>query len=637
MKHWGIRARVLFLALAPSVMILLALVSYFTYERITEVDASLAQRGILVARQLAPGAEFALFAAYRVALQRLADAAIREADVRSVSIADGRGQEMAHSGPIEPAAEADAFRFTQPVVQTRLAAADFPEQMHVNGTPARIGEITVEMSRSSARTQQRRLLLIGFGLGLTGLLVAIALAVIIGNGVIRPIRRLAGAMVELGTSHRVAPLPLEGGGEFRTLSDGFNRMAARLEAGTRELEEKIGDATRALTVQKDTAEQATNAKSRFIAAASHDLRQPLHAIGLFSAALQRRAVGTELQSVAADLARAVSVMDRLFDSLLDISKLDAGSLHADPRPFPLARLFTQIAAEYSDAAQQKHLRLRLSPTSAVVVTDELLLHRILSNLVANAIRYTALGAVMVCCRRRNGDVQVEVRDSGVGIPADQQDAIFEEFYQIGNTARNRNMGLGLGLAIVARLAQLLGTDVRVRSAPGRGSVFSLRLPRGEHGVAHAPPDATYAAASQETSSLPVLVIDDDPLVLAGNRVLLEELGCAVTTVADGDSAQAALADFAGAPLLVLCDLWLSETENGIGLLRRLSALGTGPVYCILISGDTTPETIQAAREAGYPLLHKPVSPAKLRAAVMHFARKMRTSSAPEWPDENSSR
>ena len=629
MKDWGIRARVLFLALMPSVMILLTLVTYFTYERIAEVDASLAQRGILVARQLAPSAEFALFAGDRAALQRLTDTAIRQDDVRSVTISDGQGHPLARSGPLDATGAGESVRFTQPVVQTRLASVDLPEQIPASEPPPRIGEIAVEMSRSGTRAQQQRLLLIGLGLGLACVLVAIALALATGNAVIRPIRRLAGAIVELGQGGRVAPLSTEGGGEFRTLSEGFNRMAARLQADARELEARINEATRALVQQKDTAEQATKAKSRFIAAASHDLRQPLHAIGLFTGTLQRRVEGTELQSVVRDLAQAVLAMNRLFDSLLDISKLDSGAVRADPGLVPLGRLFAQLASEYSDAARQKGLRLHVRPTTAVVVTDELLLQRLLANLVANAVRYTDSGTAMICCRRRGSYIQIEVRDSGIGIPADKQNEIFQEYFQIGNAARDRSMGLGLGLAIVSRLARLLDTRVIVRSAPGRGSLFALRLPRSEVEAVAAPADTVQGTERYDAARLPVLVVDDDELVLAGNRGLLEELGCQVTTVTDRDGAEAALVSLSDKPVLVLCDLWLAEDQDGIDLLRRLAALTTSPISGILISGDTRPETIEAARLAGYPLLYKPVSPAKLRAVVMHFAASLRKSDASE--------
>jgi signal transduction histidine kinase/CheY-like chemotaxis protein len=441
-------------------------------------------------------------------------------------------------------------------------------------------------------------------------------------------------MVELGQGRDVTPIETSGGGELGTLADGFNRMAARLQADARELETRIIDATSALMVQKDTAEQATKAKSRFIAAASHDLRQPLHAIGLFTSTLQRRTEGTDLQAVVADLTRAVAVMDRLFNSLLDISRLDAGTLHASPRAFPLQRLFAQLAAEYSDAAALKNLRLHVRATSAVVVSDELLLHRILTNLMANAIRYTSSGSVLLACRRRGEMVQVEVRDSGIGIARDKHRDIFLEFYQVGDAAGDRMMGLGLGLglAIVSRLARLLGTNVVVRSAPGRGSTFALRVPRSERGAIVLPVEAEPFAFGESKLTLRVLVVDDDPLVLASNRALLEELGCDVTTVTSGRLAHDALAG-SNDPVLVLCDMWLTDGENGIDVLRRLAALTPARISGILISGDTGPETLSAATAAGYALLHKPVSPAKLRAVVMNFAWKLRDMGA-ELRDED---
>jgi signal transduction histidine kinase len=209
-------------------------------------------------------------------------------------------------------------------------------------------------------------------------------------------------------------ITIGGGGEFRALNEGFNDMAKRLQADTKALQARIEIATRELVAQKDAAEHATQAKSRFIAAASHDLRQPLHAIGLFTATLQRRTQGSEIETIVSDLAKAVSAMERLFDTLLDISKLDAGTLVVEPRPFRLGGLFAQGTPSKADAATEKGLRLAVRPTSAVLVTDELLLHRLLSNLVANAIRYTSQGTVLLCCRRRGAAWQIEVRDSGIG-------------------------------------------------------------------------------------------------------------------------------------------------------------------------------------------------------------------------------
>jgi CheY-like chemotaxis protein/anti-sigma regulatory factor (Ser/Thr protein kinase) len=261
-----------------------------------------------------------------------------------------------------------------------------------------------------------------------------------------------------------------------------------------------------------------------------------------------------------------------------------------------------------------------------VVSDELLLHQLLSNLVSNAIRYTNSGTVFVGCRRRQDTVVIEVRDSGIGIPADQQAEIFEEFYQIDNPARDRRRGLGLGLAIVARIARILDTTVKVRSAPDRGSVFSLRLPRARAAPGGARLDAAKPALIAESNAIVnVIVVDDDPLVLTANRGVFEDMRCSVETVSDGEHAAAALESLEGKPALVLCDLWLSNGESGVAVLQHLASLTSASFYGIVISGDTRPETIQSVKTAGYSLLHKPVAASKLRAVLMQFESKVRTA------------
>jgi signal transduction histidine kinase/CheY-like chemotaxis protein len=622
MKHWNIRARVLFLALAPGALILFTLLIYFTYTRIAAVDTALARQGVSIARQLASGAEFAIFAGDRVALQRLADAAAREENVSTVHIRDAAGHELAQSAGEQATRAAELVAFAYPVVETRLST-DIPERLHVPDQDA-IGEIVVSMSRQGAQAEQRRLLAIGLALGFGCMIAAVLLAMVIGNGVVRPIRDLAQAMRDVGAGARVPPLDVSGGGELRALNEGFNEMVAKLAAGTEELQSRVAAATHELSAQRDTAQEATAAKSRFIAAASHDLRQPLHAIGMFTAALERRAAQSDLAPVVADLAQAVAVMDRLFDALLDVSKLDAGTLHVEPKPVRLADLFAQLEAEHLEAASQKDLSLCFRHASLGVVCDELLLHRLLGNLVANAIRYTDEGSVLVAARRRGVEVLIEVRDSGIGISPEHRDAIFGEFYQIGNPARDRSLGLGLGLAIVARIARLLGTEVHVRSAPGRGSTFSLRLPMVGHDDTFQLGAALPAKALIDADTrMSVLIVDDDPIALAGTRTLLTELGCRVRTATEPSSAEAEMTALGDAPLLVLCDLWLFDDRSGIGLLQRLRRRAGGPFCGVLVSGDTRPETIELATDAGFALLHKPVAAARVQAIVLQFAERCR--------------
>jgi len=316
-------------------------------------------------------------------------------------------------------------------------------------------------------------------------------------------------------------------------------------------------------------------------------------------------------------------MERLFDSLLDISRLDSGIVIAQPRPFALDRLFTQLQAEYADLAREKGLRLRVRRTNVVVFADEVLLHRLVSNLVANAIRYTESGSVMIAGRLRHSAVRLEVRDSGIGIPVDKQRDIFEEFYQLDNATRDRGLGLGLGLAIVARLAELLETHVGIRSRPSHGSVFFLDVPRAPPGTVAVSDDEATDLEAEGVASVAVLVLDVDPQVLAGARSLLAEQGCKVSAVGDVAAAEAALARMGPDPVLLLCDLWLPGGHSGLDVVRHLAAAESPPVSGILISGDTRPETIRAAKDAGLLLLHKPVSPAKLRAIVDNFAWRLR--------------
>jgi signal transduction histidine kinase len=272
-------------------------------------------------------------------------------------------------------------------------------------------------------------------------------------------------------------------------------MTSELAASHDHLEERIRTATLELAGQKDTAERANKAKSRFLAAASHDLRQPLHALSLFATDLQRQVRDgkvQELPRLAEQIAASTTVLGELLDSLLDISRLDVAGIKPDIRPCALQPMLDRLAASFRRAAADRKIRLRFRPTKRWVETDPVMLERIIANLVSNALRYTASGGkVLVAVRGRGKDVSIEVRDNGIGIATEHQAAIFAEFYQVGNTAREQTKGLGLGLSIVDRLARALNIELALRSQLGVGTSFSLR-------VAACQPVAQNAAASQET-------------------------------------------------------------------------------------------------------------------------------------------
>lgn len=365
------------------------------------------------------------------------------------------------------------------------------------------------------------------------------------------------------------------------------------------------------------AEHANLAKSRFLAAASHDLRQPLHALGLYVSLLEDTRSPSDCADIIARIGASSSALETLFNALLDVSRLDADRVEVHPRHVPLMDLFERLDAAFRLQAQENGLQLRVVPTTAVLFSDPVLVERILRNLLCNAINYTRQGKVLLGCRRRGNTLRVEVIDTGPGIPPAEQERVFEEFHQLQNPERDRSKGLGLGLAIVRRVARLLDHSIELRSIPGHGSAFCLTLPAGDAGqlrqatAAPLPPTATTGL-----QGCTVLVIDDESAILKAMHRVLSGWGCRVLCA---DSTAQALMQINGEdadrPDLLLSDHRLREGQNGLDAIRAVrSALNTA-LPAILISGDTAPEVLRAAADFGCPLLHKPVKPARLRAAI----------------------
>ncbi|MEO5738259.1 MAG: hybrid sensor histidine kinase/response regulator [Variovorax sp.] len=398
-----------------------------------------------------------------------------------------------------------------------------------------------------------------------------------------------------------------------------NARAARAAIDLRfeniELVERLGVETGHAQAEHLKAEQANLAKSKFLAAASHDLRQPIHAQGLFLEVLSR----TELSAVQRDAltnARATwHASAQMLDTLLDFSRIEAGVVEPQPRPFRLQALLHKIENELAPQADAKGLVYRTRETRVLVQSDPALLELILRNLVSNAIRYTRRGGVLVACRARGDDVLLEVWDTGVGIDPTQHQEIFREFHQLGNAERDRRKGLGLGLAIAQGLAQALGHPLSLVSKPGRGSVFRLRLVRARLAAASDWPAPRPARALAMTMpDVRVLVIDDDEAVRGGMRQLLHGWGCACD-VADSIEEAQALAR-AHPPGLVISDYRLRERRTGAEAIGALRAEFGAALPALLITGDTAPERLREARASGLLLLHKPVSPRQLHHGLM---------------------
>jgi signal transduction histidine kinase len=363
-------------------------------------------------------------------------------------------------------------------------------------------------------------------------------------------------------------------------------------------------------------EIAGRQKSRFLAAASHDLRQPLHALSLYTAALKLKAASGATGEIVAHIDTAVDSLSALVESLLDISRLDAGVVQVEAQSVSVLALLQRIEANYRPVAQEKGLQLRVEGADALVHSDPVLLERLLRNLVDNAVKYTATGSVTLHAEVHGPAVRIMVRDTGPGIPAAERERVFEEFYQIGNPERDRARGLGLGLAIVRRLAQLLGVEVKLESEPGRGATFMVSVPlAADARAALRAPAATVASSSRGLAGARILVIDDEPEVRGGMLMLLEHLGCRVAACGGYDEAEQLLNRQALGVDLIIADFRLRQNESGIDTVRRLRArLGNVPV--LLLTGDTAPDRLREAQASGLRLLYKPISPKVLTESML---------------------
>jgi len=380
--------------------------------------------------------------------------------------------------------------------------------------------------------------------------------------------------------------------------------------------------TRSALDARASAEAANRAKSQLLAAASHDLRQPLHALGLYVAALSARAREAEWRPLVDHVETAATALELQFAQLIDLSRLDAGMLSPERKVVPLAPLFAKIRAEFAAQAAERNLSFDVVHTRLVVVTDPLLLERIVGNLVANAIRYTNRGGVLVGARRRGERVAIDVVDTGVGIAREDRERVFEEFFQVRSerTTSPAHRGMGLGLAIVRRFGALLGHTIELESEPGFGSRFRVSLPRGIERDTRA--NRTRAAAPPPTlvDARPfggrlVAVIDDDSATVDAMRTLFETWGATVVGGATPDALLAGVGNLACYPDLIVADLRLANDRCGIDAVRRIRDELGYAVPAIIVSGDTGTHAARAVRDAGLTLLPKPAVGATLRTAA----------------------
>lgn len=400
----------------------------------------------------------------------------------------------------------------------------------------------------------------------------------------------------------------------------YSRVAYRSMAETVGLRFENLSLIGQLKGERDRAQAADRGKSRFLAAASHDLRQPLHALGLFNSTLaamgERGDVPAEdARNIARRVKSITGNLSGLLNALLDISRLDAGIVTAAREPVSLSRLFDDLYDEFSGTAQHRNLEWRLVDTDLWVETDPMMLKRILGNILSNAFNYTQKGRVLLGCRRRGRNVEIQVFDTGTGIPLDQQSAIFDEFFQLNNPARDREKGLGLGLSIVRRTADLLGHRLQMASMVERGSMFSITVPFT------ASPSQALAAAGTPVVSGPrhIMVVDDEPDVLDAICQLLTVVGYRVhagRSAVEAARRHKSMPDRDRSPVeLIIADYRLENGANGLDAIKELQSYLGRPVQAFLLSGDTSPSVLKLISDSGFRLLNKPVDGDDLQRAI----------------------
>ena len=373
---------------------------------------------------------------------------------------------------------------------------------------------------------------------------------------------------------------------------------------------------------KQQAERANQAKSFFLASASHDLRQPLQTLVLLNGVLERKVSDSGLQDVIRRQDLALASMMQMMNMFLDLCRIDAGSIEPDVTAFPVSVLLERLGSEYAKQAQDRGLALHIVPCTATILSDAGLLYRILQNLVANAIHYTGSGRVLAGCRRRGGSLRIEVWDTGPGIPADRIDAIFEEFVQLDNPARQADKGYGVGLSIAKHLAQLLRHRLNVRSTPGKCTMFSIEVPLTQPAATVSPDSGgTQFVRYEGKPGARVLVVDDDAGVLASTRQLLESIGLTVIAASGGREALSLIETGVEPPELIIADYRLAEDGSGIEVIHRVLDALEQSVPALLLTGDTLPESVRTLEASGFRVLQKPVEANQLVACMNELLRR----------------
>ena len=474
------------------------------------------------------------------------------------------------------------------------------------------------------------------------LVAALVGSLILARRLVAPILSLQRGVAAIRGGSLSARVGVASGDELASLADEFNGMAERLSQSYANLESKVALRTAALAdtsnaleekarqveslneqlrgnlaeleSRNDDAQRASAAKTRFLAIASHDLRQPMHTISLLVGILRERNRVEETGELLRKIQISVEMMERLFDGLLDITRLDAGVVHVTPVNFDISEILYHIELQYAPLASKKEIALRVRKPHIFVMSDPILLERIIGNLVSNAVRYTDTGGVLVGCRRVGASLRILVADTGRGISPEFLETVFDEFVQLPGQLDGSREGLGLGLSIVRRSANLLGHEVTVRSRVARGSMFAIEVPRSQK----QPGSISVAAKDVDhdrTFGAFAVVIDDDAENRYSMKELLTQWGCHVVAAEGSKRALEALIGHLRVPDLIVSDLTLHETESGFDAVQRIRELTGDPIPAIIVTGDLTQRLGEYDRSPRIWVVHKPVNPTRFRHLV----------------------
>jgi signal transduction histidine kinase/ActR/RegA family two-component response regulator len=479
-----------------------------------------------------------------------------------------------------------------------------------------------------------------------GIAAASLASLLLAQRLAKPILQLRDGAQRLGSGDLSAKIEIQSRDEIQSVATAFNGMAESLRALYENLESKVLERTRdlaqaneqitaqaqelavlndklglqleELNVKREAADRASAAKTRFVAAASHDLRQPMHAVGLLVGILAERMTSPEIGGLLTKIQVSVSALENLFETLLDISRLDAGIVAPHLTCVSLGSVLKSVELAHAQAASDKGLALRVCASRTLIHTDSALLYSMLGNLVSNAIRYTERGRVDVYCRKHGRQITIYVCDTGIGIPNTELDRVFEEFYQLADSNRSQGQGLGLGLAIVRKTAELLKYGLTARSVVGAGSVFGIRMPIAA--VSQFVQMAPVLAPAQDSvlAGAFIVVIDDDPDSRFATEAIFKSWRCHVIACRGGNAVRHALSQHLRQPDLIVADYWLDDGETGLTIIQELREDAEMRIPAIILTADPDMALTVSATARDIAFLQKPANAQRIRRTVMEL-------------------